>query len=397
MPRSPKKEHRRQPLLLPQTRASVDLGAVEHNLRALKGLTAPGTRIMAVVKADAYGHGAVAVAGAAMAAGADFLAVARISEAAALRDAGIDAPMLLFGDVLPEQAPWMAEHHVRATVTDLAGAKAMAARLDPQGPDLKIHIKVDTGMGRLGYVHSSLQAAGTAPENPIDDILALGSLPKLRVEGIYSHLSRADEQDKTHANSQIKQFIRLTDRLKGKGFDPGIRHIANSAGTIDLPQSHLDMIRPGIAMYGLWPSGDVDKSRLILEPAMTIRSKIIQVKSVPKGFDISYGATHVTPSPTVIATVPVGYADGYSRQLSNRGHMLVRGMRAPVLGRICMDFTMIDVGHIPGVTAGDEVVLMGSQGDETISADDIAKLTNTINYEVTAGLTGRIPLRHTRP
>jgi len=381
-------------MLLPQNTAEVDLGAVKRNIRALKSLTTRGTRFMAVIKANAYGHGTVPVAGAAMAAGADFLAVARISEAVEIREAGINLPVLLFGDVLPNQAVYMATHNIRASITNLETAKAMAAQLNSRDLTLKVHIKVDTGMGRLGFVHSALNEPGYPPDIPVEDILVIQSLAQIEVEGIYTHLSRSDEQDKTHARAQINRFLRLTDQLAAREFIPEIRHVANSAGVIDMPDSHFDMIRPGISIYGLWPSDEVNKTLITLEPAMSIRSKVIQTKAVPRGFEVSYGATHVTPEPTVIATVPIGYADGYSRLLSNRGHMLVRGGRAPILGRVCMDFTMIDVGHIPGVIPGDEVVIMGNQGSETISADEIAKLTHTINYEVTAGLTGRIPLHY---
>ncbi len=378
--------------LLPQTTIDVDLGALARNVRALKGLTSESTRLMAVVKANAYGHGAVPVAQTALANGADFLAVARISEAVVLRQAGIGAPVLLFGDTLPDQAAYMAAHDISATLTDIETARALSDGLKKQDHTLKVHIKVDTGMGRLGFVHGSLD--GDIPSRLIDDVLAIHALDHLEVEGIYTHLSKADETDKTHALSQVSRFKQLLGQLADKGLTPIIRHAANSAGLIDLPESHFDMVRPGIALYGLWPSHEVNKSKITLEPVMTIRSKIIQVKQVPEGFDVSYGATHVTPASTVIATVPIGYADGYSRQLSNRGVMLVHGQRAKVVGRVCMDFTMIDVGAIPGVKPGDEVVVMGAQGNEEVSADHIATLTNTINYEVTAGLTGRMPYRY---
>jgi len=381
-------------MLLPQNTAQVDLGAVKRNIKALKSLTAKGTRFMAVVKANAYGHGTVPVAGAAMAAGSDFLAVARISEAAELREAGIKLPVLLFGDVLPDQAVYMATHNIRASITNLDMAKALSEQLKPRDLTLKVHIKVDTGMGRLGFVHSSLNEPGYPQKSPVEAILSIESLAQIEMEGIYTHLSRSDERDKTHARGQIERFQKLTDQLAAREVVPEILHVANSAGVIDMPEAHFDMVRPGISIYGLWPSDEVDKTRITLEPAMTIRSKVIQTKAVPKEFEVSYGATHVTPEPTVIATVPIGYADGYSRLLSNQGCMLVRGQRAPTVGRVCMDFTMIDVGHIPGVVPGDEVVIMGSQGSETISADEIARLTQTINYEVTAGLTGRIPSQY---
>ncbi|PIE61968.1 MAG: alanine racemase, partial [Desulfobacterales bacterium] len=326
-----KLEHTWPELLSPQTMVRVDIDAISRNIRALQGLTAPGIKFMAVVKANAYGHGAVGVAKTALKSGADMLAVARISEAVELRNAGIEAPILLFGDVLPAQAPYLAEHDIRATVTCLDMGYALAAALDSSEKHLNIHIKVDTGMGRLGFVHTGLNPHQYPPENAIDDILTLGTLPKLSVEGIYTHLSKADEQDKTHARKQINRFLKLTDRLRDRGFDPGIRHIANSATVIDLIEAHLDMIRPGIAIYGLWPSNEVDTTRLTLEPAMSIHTKVIQLKSVPAGFGVSYGGTHVTQAPTIIATVPVGYADGFSRLLSNQGHMLVKGTQAPIL------------------------------------------------------------------
>ncbi|MCG8637366.1 MAG: alanine racemase [Desulfobacterales bacterium] len=374
--------------LLPQTTVDVDLGVLARNVRALKGLASGSTRFMAVVKANAYGHGAVPVAKTALANGADFLAVARISEAVTLRQAGIDAPVLLFGDVLPDQAAYMAANDIRATITDIETARTLSAGLSQQ--PLKVHIKIDTGMGRLGFVHSPHDGNARL----IEDILAVHALDGLDVEGIYTHLSKADERDKTHAREQIRQFRQLLGQLAEKGFAPKLRHAANSAGLIELPESHFDMVRPGIALYGLRPSPEVDISKTGLEPVMRIRSKIIQVKQVPKGFGVSYGATHVTPSPTTIATIPIGYADGYSRQHSNCGIMLVRGQKAGVVGRVCMDFTMIDVGHIAGAAPGDEVVIMGVQEKEEISADIIAELTNTINYEVTAGLTGRMPRRY---
>lgn len=381
--------------LKPLTTVEVDLGALARNVRALKGLLSGTTRLMAVVKANAYGHGAVPVARTALASGADFLAVARISEAAELRKGGIDAPVLMFGVALPGHTAYMADHGIRASITDMAAAKILSQRLKTEGKILKVHIKVDTGMGRLGLVHEAISAAPSS--RAVDHILAIRAMDGLEVEGVYTHLSKADETDKTHTQEQIRRFNRMIAQLAQKGFTPRICHAANSAGIIDLPESHFDMVRPGIAMYGLWPSDQVDRSRVSLAPVMGIRSRLIQVKQVPKGFDVSYGATHVTSRPTTIATVPIGYADGYSRLLSNRGEMLVRGQRAKITGRVCMDFTMIDVGHIPDAAPGDEVVIIGRQGDQEILADHIAAHMNTINYEVTAGLTGRMSCRYLNP
>ena len=375
--------------LLPLSRRCVDLTALGRNIRSLKGLTAPGTAFMAVVKADAYGHGAVPAAREALAAGADHLAVARISEAAALREAGIDGPILLFGEVRPEQAAWLADNRVRASIASPEAAKVISRAASAYGVPLKVHLKVDTGMGRLGLVIGGPEGDIPGTAHAIEKITAMEGL---EVEGMYTHLARADETDLAHARDQVERFAELIKCLEKKGIRPKLCHAANSAGLIGLPESHFDMVRPGIAMYGLWPSGEVDRSSVGLSPVMGIRSEIIHIKSVPSGFAVSYGSTHVTPAPTMVATVPVGYADGYSRLLSNRGHMLVKGQKAPIIGRVCMDFTMIDVGHIPGAATGDEVILMGAQGSEAVTADDIAALTRTINYEVTAGLTSRMPL-----
>ncbi|MCP4722867.1 MAG: alanine racemase, partial [Desulfobacteraceae bacterium] len=262
------------------------------------------------------------------------------------------------------------------------------------------HIKVDTGMGRLGVLHDQLVTPKTREDSvwkSLEEILAIHKLKGLAMEGIYTHLANADAGDKTHTLGQLTRFKLLLKRLREQGVIPAICHAANSAAMIDIPNSHLNLVRPGIAMYGLWPSDETDHTRILLKPAMSIRSKIIHLKTVPKGFKISYGSIHTTTAPTRIATIPIGYADGYSRQLSNQGRMLVRGITAPITGRICMDFTMIDVGHIPGCALGDEVVIMGTQGNEQILADDIAATLGTINYEITASLTKRMPICYIRP
>ena len=379
--------------LSPLCRRHVNLDALAGNIRALKALTRPGTAFMAVVKADAYGHGAVEAARTTLDAGADHLAVARISEAVVLRDAGIEAPILLFGEVRPDQVGWMAANEIRASIGTLETADRMAKEARALGVTLKIHIKVDTGMGRLGLVIGGPEGDIPGAAGTIDRINGMAGL---EIEGMYTHLARADETDLVHARDQVGRFADLIQLLEDKGCRPRLCHAANSAGLIALPQSHFDMVRPGIAMYGLWPSGEVDRTGVELSPVMSIRTQVIHIKDVPEKFAVSYGGTHVTKASTTIATVPVGYADGYSRLLSNKGVMLVKGQKAPITGRVCMDFTMIDVGHIPGVAIGDEVVLMGSQGETSFTADDIAGLTGTINYEVTAGLTSRMPLIFSR-
>jgi len=380
--------------LEPQSRVQVDLSAFGQNVRTLKGLVPAATRLCAVVKANAYGHGGIRCAKAALENGGSFLAVARISEAVAMRDAGITAPILLLGEALPEQAGFLAARGIRASVADIRTARALSAAACALNTTLKIHIKIDTGMGRLGFLHPGAvsrdrgAAAGICRAGGIADLKGLG------VEGVYTHFAKADMIDKTHAKEQLTRFNEMVAMLADMGIHPEIRHAANSAAVLGLPGAHFDMVRPGIAMYGMAPSHEVDITRHNLTPVMSITAKVIHVKAVPGNFSVSYGGTHVTAAPTVIATVPVGYADGYSRRLSNRGQMLVKGKKAPIAGRVTMDFTMIDVGQMPGVKPGDEVTILGPQGDERITADDIATLTGTINYEVTTGLTGRMPVSY---
>jgi len=264
---------------------------------------------------------------------------------------------------------------------------------------IQTHIKIDTGMGRLGLLADDMalrMESGEQLQVVINDILAITALPGLEVEGIFTHFANADNRNKDHAKIQLSRFTQLLEHLKKQSYQVKYRHAANSAATIELPESHLDMVRPGIAQYGLWPSDEMDKSRIDLRPVMSIKSRVIQVKEVGADFAVSYGSTHVTSRPTRIATIPIGYADGYDRILSSKGHMLVRGVRAPIIGRVCMDLTMIDVGHIPDVRLEEEVVILGSQGDETISADEIAKQVGTINYEIVSSLTSRVPKTYVR-
>lgn len=372
------------------TRAVIDLNALAHNYAELRRITDPAAGIMAVVKADGYGHGAVAVARTALACDACFLAVARLNEAVILRQAGIDAPVLLFGYASPADVAWMAANRIRASVPSLAAAKALSMNAARSGARLRVHIKIDTGMGRLGLPADDLlpfPGNGAA----VRDVLQIARMPNIKVEGIFTHFANADARDKSHARRQFDRFSALLDALSEKGLRIRYRHAANSAATIEMPETHLDLVRPGIAQYGLWPSAALDRSRIDLRPVMRLTSTVVQVKSVGAGFAISYGSTFRTTSPTRIATVPIGYADGFSRRLSSTGQMLVRGQRAPVIGRVCMDLTLIDVGHIPDVAVGDEIVVLGRQGDEEITADDIADRTGTINYEIVSALTARVP------
>ena len=378
----------------PLTWAEIDLDALAHNYRELRRVTAPSAAMMAVVKADGYGHGALQVAKVALKNGAGLLAVARMDEALRLRETGISAPILLFGHSLPAYVNMLAANDIRAALNSLEGAHNLSAEAVRRKTTLKAHIKIDTGMGRLGLLADEIAVqtvTGKPFKRTVDDILAITALPGIEVEGIFTHFANSDSRNKDHARTQLARFTHLLETLKRHSLVFKYRHAANSAAIIELPESHLDLVRPGIAQYGLWPSNEVDKQKIDLRPVMSIKSRVIHVRETGAGFAVSYGSTYVTPRPTRIATIPIGYADGFDRILSSNGYMLVQGTRAPIIGRVCMDLTMIDVGHVPDVALEDEVVILGSQGDETISADEIAKRVGTINYEIVSSLTSRVP------
>jgi len=376
------------------TRAEIDLDALSYNYRELRRVTSPSAAIMAVVKADGYGHGAVEVSRVAIENGADFLAVARMSEAVQLRQAGIMAPILLFGYCPAGYVDYIAEHDIRASVNSIDSARALSDKAQQQGKNIKAHIKIDTGMGRLGHLTDALYLE-TPTKNGISrvvkNILDIVKLPGLDIEGIFTHFARADSRDKDHSKSQFSLFMDILGELKKISVEVKFRHAANSAATIEMPETHLDMVRPGIAQYGLWPSDETDKTFIDLKPVMSIKSRVIQVKDVPAGFKVSYGSTWESSKPTKIATIPLGYADGYKRQLSSKGTMLIGGQRVPVAGRICMDLTMLDAGGLANINIEDEVVILGKQGDNEITADEIASIAGTINYEIVSSLTSRIP------
>ena len=377
----------------PVTWAEINLEAYAHNIRELRGITRPPAHLMAVVKANGYGHGAVEVAREALQNGAQYLGVARINEAIPLREAGLEVPILIFGYSPPGLAPVLMDYELTQTVYSLSTASALSEQATRKGEKINVHLKVDSGMGRLGFllVPTNGTSRDIAAQNPVREIEAITRLPGLTVEGIFTHFATADSADKSYADLQLDRFMDLLNRLQKEGLEPPLRHAANSSALIDMPDSHLDMVRPGIATYGLHPSDEVNKRIVDLKPVMTLKSKIIHLKKVPPGFNISYGITFQTKNHTTIATVPVGYADGFNRLLSSRGHMLVHGQRVPIVGRVCMDLTMLDVGGVAGVALEDEVVVFGEQGNEAVTADEIAASLDTINYEVVSTITGRVP------
>lgn len=367
--------------------AEVDLGAIAHNIKEIRRVTSPSAKVMAVVKGNGYGHGAVEVSRTALENGAEWLGVARVAEGAALREAGIDAPILVLGYIPPEQSGEAVRLRLAQTVYSREMALALSEAASREGKKAKVHFKVDTGMGRIGWV---------AGRRAVQEILELARLPCLEVEGIFTHFAAADDPDKRYTAEQLDKFLYLVEELRKNGLEIPIKHAANSPALMEMPETHLDMVRAGVIIYGLYPSDKMDRSSVKLRPAMSLKAKVAYVKEVPAGFKISYGCTYTTSKPTVIATLSLGYADGYTRLLSSKGEVLLNGRRAPVVGRVCMDQTMVDVGHIPGVKMGDEAVLIGRQGDEEISADEIAAKLGTINYEIVCMINSRVPRVYTR-
>jgi alanine racemase len=374
--------------------AEIDLNAVAHNVRELRRVTRPAARLMAVVKADGYGHGAVQVARRALESGADWLGVARIAEAVQLRRAGLEAPILVFGRCPPERFEDLIEYRLAQSVFDPLTAEALSSRCLARGTLAEVHIKIDTGMGRLGFPVDALLATGKNRNRNariVDRVRRLFRLRGIRIGGIFTHFAAADSPDRSYAERQLELFSELLEDLHKAGCEFPIRHAANSAAVIEMPQSHFDLVRPGIALYGLYPSETVNRDTVGLRPAMALKSRIIQLKSVPAGFKVSYGMTYQTPTAMHIATVGVGYADGLDRHLSSRGHMLVAGRRLPIAGRICMDLTMLAVADPAGIGATDEVVVFGRQNGAEIKVDELAAQLGTINYEIVTGIGSRVP------
>ena len=372
--------------------AEIDLGAIGHNCREVRRVIPENSRFMAVVKANGYGHGAEAVARTALQNGADSLAVARLDEALSLRRAGFTSPMLIFGAIPHSRLEEVVEHDLIMTLFDRSSAAEVSSLAQAKGLTVRAHLKIDTGMGRLGLVAVPDPASPEAfKASAAEDAAAIVQMPNLDIQGVYTHFAQADSGDKGYTHRQLAIFQALLDHLKDRGITFPLRHAANSPATIDLPEAHLDMVRPGLMLYGIYPSPEVDHSRILLQPAMRLKARIAQLKDVASGFKISYGSTYQTTQPTRIATIPVGYADGYPRILSSRADMLVQGRRAPVVGRICMDQTMLDVGHLQEALVGDEVVIFGGPDGAGIPVEEIAGACSTIPYETVASLAARVP------
>jgi len=368
----------------PLTFARVDLEAIAHNARELKRRVGPNVELMAVVKANAYGHGALEVARVALEHGATWLAVARVAEGVQLRLAGISAPILVMGYFLPSEAEAVASYDLTTTVNSLEVARALSDQARRLGRIATIHVKADTGMGRYGLL----------PDEVLPFLAEIRVLSGLKVEGLWTHFATADARDKTYARQQFATFMQVAQAVEDAGYAISVRHIGNSGVISDLPETNLDAVRPGILLYGLRPSDEVEPG-ILLRPALSLISHVGRVRTLPAGSSVSYGRTYTTTRPTPVALVPIGYGDGYHRLLSNRGAVLIRGQRAPIVGRVCMDNIVVDATGIQGVREGDEVVLIGTQGEERISAEEVAGWAETINYEVTTSLLPRLPRLYT--
>ncbi len=361
--------------------AEVDLSAIAHNIQETRKTLKPTTKICAVVKADAYGHGAVPVATAALAAGVNYLAVSMTQEALELRQAGIMAPILILGALTPEHEKALVDNDITQTVFELGAAQALSAAAIQENKIAKVHLAVDTGMNRIGCTPKE---AGSLAK-------AIAALPHVELEGVFSHFACADEADKSYSKMQQARFQEALNNIEKEGIKIPLVHFDNSAGITELPQCQYNMVRQGITLYGWWPSKEV-RQCLDLKPVMSLKAEIVFIKELPAGEKISYGGLYTTTGPTKIATLPLGYADGISRKLSNRGYVSIGGYKAPIVGRVCMDQMMVDVTNVPGAAVGQEAIIFG--GGE-ISLDTVAEWMETINYEVICLLSTRIPRKYT--
>ena len=363
------------------THAEIDLSAIAANVALACRLAGPETRVMAVVKADAYGHGAVPVARVALGAGATWLGVAIPEEAVPLREAGIACGILVLGPIAPDQADLVAAHDLDQCVSDQAQAEALDRAARARGRVLALHLKVDTGMGRVGLRPREVRRVAEK----------IWALPSVRLAGLMTHFADAEADEPGFAREQLVRFAEAARELAAAGIPAPLRHAANSAALLFLPEARLDLVRPGIMLYGYHPRGPRGGPESPLRPALRLRTAISQIQDVAQGESVSYGRTFVAPRDLRVATLPVGYADGCGRLLSNRGRVLIRGQRVPIVGRVCMDMTMVDVSGFPDVRVGDEAVLIGRQGADEITADEVAELQGTISYEVLCRIGPRVP------
>ena len=363
-------------MILRDVRAEVNLDAIRHNLTEIRRHINPASKLCAVVKADAYGHGAVAVSKIAVECGADFLAVATVDEGLELRRAGFDLPILILGLIPSDAAAVVVENDLTQVVADFELAKKISAAAVNQSKLAKIHLKLETGMGRIGV----------APADAVELAVKISRLPNVELEGMFSHFADADNDDRTFTRRQIEIFSDVAKKIRAAGVALKILHLAESAAILDIPDAHFDMVRAGIITYGLYPAPNV-RHTIELRPAMKLVTRIVQLKKISAGTSIGYGREFVAARDSLIATLPIGYADGYIRAYKNF-HVDIGGQLAPIAGRVCMDQTMIDVTDVEGVAVGDEVILFGS---DAVTIDDAARHLQTINYEITCLISSRVP------
>lgn len=365
--------------------AEINLNAVAYNLNSMKENLEEGVRMIAVVKTDGYGHGAIPIAR--MAETYDYMwgfATATVEEALQLRHAGIRKPVLILGFTFPDACEEIVRHEIRPTVFTMSAAEQLSREAVRQKRTVHVHIKVDTGMSRIG-----LKDDGEGAEL----VREISLLPNVELEGLYTHFARADEKDKGPARAQLARFQAFAGLLKNRGIKIRMHHCSNSAGIFDLKEANMDAVRAGISIYGLYPSEEVNQLAVPVTPVLTLKSHVVYVKDIGPGTSISYNGTFTAEKPMRIATVPVGYGDGYPRSLSNKGKVIIRGRQASILGRICMDQFMVDVTEIPEVRAGDLVTLIGADGGNGITMEDLGELSGRFNYELACDIGKRVPRR----
>lgn len=360
--------------------AEISKKALLHNLQEIKKRLAPGVRLLAVVKADAYGHGMKEIARL-IGQEVDFFAVATVEEALELAGGGVPKPVLVLGYTAPVQYQEVISAGIRPTIYNLEDAKHFQEAAKKSGRRAPVHIAIDTGMTRIGF---------GIEEKDADAIEEIYRMPNIEVEGIFSHFSCSDQEDKAYCYFQIDNFSKMLGMLKERQVEIPIRHLANSAGIMEFDDYRYDMVRAGIVLYGIYPSEDVQKNRMDLVPVLSWKTHVIRVREVGAGVSVSYGATYTTTKPTRIATLSVGYADGYPRALSSRGHVLLHGKYAPIIGRICMDQMMVDVTDIPETAVGDIVTLVGKDHEKSISIEEVADPAGRFNYEMLCGISPRV-------
>ncbi len=369
--------------------AEINLTNLDYNIKNIRAKVGADKEIIGVIKADAYGHGAGMCANVLRANGVKTFAIATLQEAIVLRQAGATEEIIMLGLTPDMYADTIVEYDITPVVCSASNAKAISDAALKAGKIVSGLIAVDTGMGRIGYLADEI-------ENAVFDIKKITMLAGFKIKGLFSHMSTADAYDKTYSHQQEEKYNRFYEALVAAGIDVPMKTLANSASIMELPTTHFDAVRPGIILYGCYPSHEVDKNQLSLKPVMSVKANIVHVKDVPENFSVGYGRKYISDKPSRIATIALGYADGYPRPYSAQAKVIVNGVVCPIAGNICMDQCMIDVSRVPDVKVGDEVIIMGSDGVNTILADDIADATGTINYEICCAFGQRLPKVYVR-